>query len=238
LIGTLGAYVLGRLAAHSLLFPTRLARADVEHAPDLVGRELEEARAKAQSAAGGLDVLGLAYSAEVDSDAVLFQYPAAGMPVEPGKPIEVVVSAGAGSRRMPDVTGLPDSTALAVLRSAGAGGARVRSVAEPGTEKGTVVFTEPAAGAPLAGQDPVVVGVSRGGDIIEVPNLAGKTADEATRILEGAQLRVGRTELTGSGEGPGELVVVGQDPPAGGLAASGSAVDLRLGRAPASPGER
>jgi serine/threonine-protein kinase len=234
-IGTGGAYALGRLAATSLLLPGGLSGSSVEQAPNLVGRDLDEARRKTEGVAGGLDVLGEAYAGEVDSGKVLFQYPPDGLPLEPGKPIEVIVSAGPGARRMPDVAGLPQSSALELLGQAGVKTPHVVTVAEPGAEQGSVVFTEPPAGAPLAETDSVVVGVSRGGNIIEVPNLAGKTPEEAGIILQGAQLRIGETAFAEGEDSPGELVVVGQDPPAGGLAASGSAVNLRLGRSSGGP---
>ena len=232
MVGTFGAYLLGRLAAHTLLLPATLARPAVGQAPDLVGRELDEARREAEGAASGLDVLGVAYATEVDSGKVLIQYPPEGLPLESGKPIEVIVSAGPGRRRMPDVAGLPEKAALALLTRAGVKASRVVTVAQRGAEQGTVVFTRPEAGAALADGDSAVVSVSRGGDVIEVPNLPGKTPQEAAVILQGAQLGVGKTSLAEGEDSPGELVVVGQDPPAGGLATNGSTVNLRLGRSP------
>jgi serine/threonine-protein kinase len=230
IVGTFGAYLLGRLAAHTLLLPAGLSRPSLGQAPDLVGKSLDEARRDVEETSGGLDVLGVAYASEVDSGKVLFQYPPEGLPLEPGKPIEVLVSAGPGRRRMPDLTGLPEKAAVALLARAGVAAPRVATVAEPGMEQGAVASTQPEAGAALAAGDSVLVNVSRGGDVIEVPNLAGKTPEEAALILEGAQLSVGKTTFTEDEGSPGGLVVVGQDPPAGGLATSGSAVNLRLGR--------
>jgi serine/threonine-protein kinase len=230
LTATLGAYLLGRLAAHALLLPASLSRAGVSAAPDLVGRELEDARSEAQDAGAGLDVLGVAYAAEVDSGKVLSQYPAEGLPLEPGKPVEVIVSAGPGTRRMPDLQGLPESDARTLLAQLGAEAPRVEAEAEPGVAQGTVVSTRPPADASLAPGDSVVLSVSRGETIVEVPNLRGKSLEEAAAILQEAQLRAGETAFDEGSESAEALVVVGQEPPAGGLAASGSAVNLRLGR--------
>lgn len=229
LTATLGAYLLGRLAAHALLLPASLSQAAAA-APDLVGRELEDARREAQEAGAGLDVLGVAYAAEMDSGKILSQYPAEGLPLEPGKPVEVIVSAGPGTRRMPDLQGLPELEARMLLVQLGIEAPRVEALAEPGAAQGTVVSTRPAAGAPLAPGDSVVLSVSRGETIVEVPNLRGKSPEEAAAILQGAQLRVGEATFDGGSESPDALVVIGQEPPAGGLAASGSVVNLRLGR--------
>ena len=234
-IGTLGGFVVGRLAAGSLLLPAKLTGADVPHAPDLVGSALEDAREKAAGAGTELDVLGLAYTADADSGEIIFQYPPEGLPLEGEAPIEVLVSAGPGTRRVPDLVGLPRGSALALLRAAGIPVARVESVAEAGLEKGTVIRTEPPAGSALAAGDSVVVAVSRETAVVEVPDLRGKTLAEAGEILRGANLRVGETTLVGagsSGETGAEAAVVGQDPPAGGLAHSGTAVELRLSDKP------
>jgi beta-lactam-binding protein with PASTA domain len=96
-----------------------------------------------------------------------------------------------------------------------------------------VVDTDPPAGAVLESGDSVLVSVSRGGDIVEVPSLIGKTLEEAGTLLRGVQLEIGETTFAEeSGTGTGDAVVVGQDPPSGGLARSGTAVNVRLGQAP------
>jgi beta-lactam-binding protein with PASTA domain len=233
LIGTAGAFALGRLAAKTMLVPDRLSGSVPGPAPDLVGRPLARAREEAEDVAGGLDVLGVAYSSDVDSGDVLAQYPPEGMPVERGKPIEVVVSAGSGRRRVPELSGLTEESARDLLAAVGIPLAGVRAVVDGGFEKGTVVSTEPSAGSPLSEKDSVTLAVSRGGAIVEVPNLAGRSQSEAADLLQGTQLRPGEVTFEkGEDEDVGEPVVVGQDPPAGGLAESGTAVDLRMGRAP------
>ena len=229
-IGTLGAFIVGRLAANFFLLPATLTRESRSDVPDLVGRELEDAREEVEDAGAALDVLGLVYSAEADSGAVVFQYPPQGLPLEKGKPVEVIVAAGQGERRMPDLVELPEASALAMLETAGIPVAGVRGAVHEGFEKGTVISTDPPAGAPLGAQDSVVVVVSRGDAIVEVPSLIGKSPEEAAAMLQGAHLRVGETTFAEPAGGGGAVVVLGQDPPAGGLARTGAAVNLHLGQ--------
>jgi serine/threonine-protein kinase len=254
-----GAFALGRLVADAVLLPATLARSGVPDVPDLVGRGVEEARRRAADAGLGLDVLGVAYSDRVDSGEVLVQHPAEDLALEPGKPIEVLISAGPGRLRVPDVQGLPQAAAVEMLRTAGIPVGGVRRVAGEGLEAGSVVATVPPVGTPLAAGDSIVLAVSRGGTVVEVPDLVGKSAEEARAVLRSVGLgprwvRPGGGSADGAGgdgaaEGAGtaaadtagaggaaapEGVVIAQDPPGGGLARTGGTVTLRIGprRAP------
>nr|MBA2564367.1 PASTA domain-containing protein [Gemmatimonadota bacterium] len=243
LLATVGAFALGREAAEFALLPATLTRERAQSVPNLVGRPLKDARERAAEVGSAVDVLGLAYDADVDSGEVVVQYPPEGLALEPGKPIEVLIGAGAGRRRAPDLDGLPLQSALAVLKAAGVPLARVRYVAA-GREEGSVLATRPAAGAVLGDADSVVVEVSRGGVVVEVPDVVGRTRGEAVSILRAAQLRFRIVDLEGSAavgtpssagedsagaaEIPGNRVV-SQDPPPGGLARTGTPVVLRLG---------
>jgi beta-lactam-binding protein with PASTA domain len=97
-------------------------------------------------------------------------------------------------------------------------------------------------GTPLEQADSLVLAVSRGGTVVEVPDLVGKSAEEARAVLRSVGLspRWRRAEA-GAGEGAPadtaaadraaapEGVVLAQDPPGGGLARTGGTVVLRLG---------
>jgi serine/threonine-protein kinase len=251
-----GAFALGRLVADAVLLPATLARSGVPDVPDLVGRDVEEARRRAADAGVGLDVLGVAYSDRVDSGEVLVQHPAEDLALEPGKPIEVLISAGPGRLRVPDVQGLPQPAAVEMLRIAGVPVAGVRRVAGEGVEAGSVVATVPPAGTPIEVGDSIVLAVSRGGTVVEVPDLVGKSAEEARAVLRSVGLgprwvRPGGGAGEGGGEGAAdgagtaaadtagagdaaapEGVVIAQDPPGGGLARTGGTVTLRIGPRP------
>jgi beta-lactam-binding protein with PASTA domain len=225
LLGTLGAFALGRMAARGLLIPATITREAPPEAPDLIGRDLQEARERSPN----LDVLGSAFSASVDSGEVMFQYPPPGITIEGEKPVEVILSAGPGAQRVPDLKGLPQAQALEILQKGGLSATRITRVAEGGYEEGAVVATIPPAGSRIEPGDSLVLAVSSGGAIVEVPDLIGKIESEAELVLRSAQLATGTIELADSLAGPRDsLVVVAQDPPPGRLARSGTAVNMRL----------
>lgn len=126
------------------------------------------------------------------------------------------------ARFVPDVRGLDEDTARALLREAG-----VRAEGRRGTAGalpiGRVVGTEPGAGARLAG-GPVTLLVSSGRSLAQVPELRGGTLQDALPALAAHDLHVGRLERR---DGPASLdAVLDTRPLAGRGVASGSAVDL------------
>ena len=104
-----------------------------------------------------------------------------------------------------------------------------------GTEAGEVIEQEPQAGASLGDGDRLNIVVSLGPELRAVPEIAGQTVDEATVILERADLEVGDvTEIEGDEE---EGVVLGLevdgDEPESRLEA-GTAVDLIVSAGPSA----
>lgn len=231
LLATAGAFVLGREAAEAVLIPAALGRGGAaREAPDLVGRRLDEARRRAVEAGSSLDVLGMAYGPEADSGEVLEQFPPEGMPLEDGEALEVIVSAGAGVRRVPDVRGFSEADARSLLDGAGIRVSASQRVDAEGAAEGVVAGTRPDVGSPLEADAAVTLLVSRGGAVVEVPDVRGRTREEAAKALTAVRLAVGRVSGGTLDAEPAEgQVVVRQSPPAGGLARSGSTVDLELG---------
>lgn len=130
----------------------------------------------------------------------------------------------APARFVPDVHGLDEAAARALLTEAGVRAEGRRGVAGP-LPIGRVVGTEPRAGARTAG-GAVTLLVSSGRAAVEVPELRGSTLQQALPILAGRDLRVGRLARR---DGPQALdVVLGTWPVAGVGAASGSPVDLTV----------
>ena len=100
------------------------------------------------------------FSASVLAGGVVDQDPVPGKMVEPGTVIVVAVSAGSEKFAMPDVTGLPLTSALDMLKQKGLT-ARVERV-ESKLASGTVASTLPAPGADVSTADTVTVRVSAG----------------------------------------------------------------------------
>ncbi|MGH9184042.1 MAG: PASTA domain-containing protein, partial [Acidimicrobiales bacterium] len=100
---------------------------------------------------------------------------------------------------------------------------------------GVVVSQDPPAGTELADGGTVALLVSQGPPPRAVPDLTGKTVDEATQLLAGAELAVGSVARTASEDvGEGRVItwgVEGQDRPA--ELPKGTEVDLVVSGGPA-----
>ena len=126
-----------------------------------------------------------------------------------GIEVTVTVSSGPAPREIPDVTGKTLEEAAALLAEAGlkAQGAEVFSAE---VEKGRVVSTKPVVGKSVARDSTVVVNVSKGPDLVPVPDVLGKSVAEATAILHSAGLQV-----SGAGGPPRGKAVFLTDPAPG-----------------------
>jgi serine/threonine-protein kinase len=120
--------------------------------------------------------------------------------------------------------------AARLIEAAGLTVSRVESLQAP-SPRGVVMLTRPPAGAILAPGAAVAIVVSRGAPTIGVPNLLGLLQADARTRLELEGLRLGTvTRQRTADAAPG--TVVGQQPAAGTLAASGTVVDIVVARSP------
>ena len=163
-------------------------------------------------------------SDQADKGIVFAQRPTAGTDLEEGSTVTILVSSGAATAEVPEVTGLPADRAEQLLKDAGFTVRRAQVFSDE--DPGTVVAQDPAAGerAPKGGS--VRVNVSRGKATVEVPDVVGRTAAEAGSILRRAGLATPRIVSVPSGRPEGE--VVAQNPPAGAQLRRGGTVRINV----------
>ena len=130
---------------------------------------------------------------------------------------------GAGDRLMPNVVGMSQPQARAALTSRGVTSIEVQTEQASETRPDQVIAQKPAQGTKLTGKSKVLLVVSAAPSI-KVPDLSKRTLQEATVMLNQANLAVGK--VTGSTDG----IVAGQTPEPGKEAPAGAAIDLRMGR--------
>jgi beta-lactam-binding protein with PASTA domain len=150
-----------------------------------------------------------AYDDRVPEGAVVSTDPASGTELRQGAPVAVVVSRGPEPVAVPDVAGDGADAARAGLERAGLR-ARVTEAFDEDVARGRAVRTEPPAGEPARRGDTVQLVVSRGPELVTVPDLAGLDGDGAVDRLEALGLEPRRVDVPG---GPGE--VLSQQPDAG-----------------------
>jgi serine/threonine-protein kinase len=143
--------------------------------------------------------------------------------------VDLSLSAGPQRVPVPDVSGYHGDLARLLVEAAGLAVAVESS--QTAAPRGVTVNTRPPAGTMLGPSSRVTLVVSRGAPTLSVPNLSGFTLEEARGILEQSGLSLGTFFARNAMEPPG--TVIEQRPPAGTLAAPGTAVDVVLARAAA-----
>jgi serine/threonine-protein kinase len=179
-------------------------------------------------------------------EAVLAQSPLPGQLARPGSEVGLTLSDGPPTRTIPEVEGLATAQAAELLRAMGFE-VEVRREASGG--RAGVRGTDPAAGTRLALPSRVVLLVSEGAPIVQVPDLRGRHVDDIESLLADADLQLGAVRYDPeAAEAPGR--VISHTPTAGFDVRGGSfisvlvageppdSVDVDSGDAPGSGEER
>ncbi|MFI0778786.1 Stk1 family PASTA domain-containing Ser/Thr kinase [Streptomyces sp. NPDC021212] len=151
--------------------------------PNVVGRPLTEAKQKIADAGLKVGTVTRKFSDETPQNSVLRTTPGPDAVRRPDTPVDIVVSMGE-SIDIPDVIGDDPSDARSELSDAGF---KVK-IAEGGVfsdeDKGTIAEQSPKEGSKGAKGDTVTLTLSKGRQMIEVPDVTGDNIDDAKQQLE------------------------------------------------------
>ena len=125
------------------------------------------------------------YSATAPKGSVVSLSPSSGTTVAVGSEVQIITSRGPEPISVPDVAGRDQDDATALLKTAKLKAGTVRKEFSPDVDGGKVIGTDPGAGTLAEPGSTVTLVVS---DAIKVPDLSGKTPDEARRVLQDAGL--------------------------------------------------
>jgi serine/threonine-protein kinase len=193
--------------------------------PDLTGKSGDDAKQ-------ALETLGLVYNEAgktYDENAppgTVMSFTVGGQPVTSpvlkGAQVDVIVSNGPEPRTIPKLVGKTLDEAKAALEA-------IQLVANPAAEEfsdmvpaGVVTAIDPKAGQPLDRGGTVNITVSKGPDVVTVPNVVGMTLADATAQLNGAGLAVGDVA------GPPDGHVTATGPSSGAVLKRNSVVNLLM----------
>jgi beta-lactam-binding protein with PASTA domain/predicted Ser/Thr protein kinase len=202
---------------------------DKTRVPDVVGKRSGTAAQILQNRGFEVDVVPI-QSDTVPEDRVAGQRPDPGTEAEEGSLVTITVSSGPGEATVPLVQGLPADEAADRLRQAGFESERRREFSDS-VRSGRVIETTPPEGTSVRKGSTVTLVVSRGKEKVAVPDLEGRSRDEAERLLRDAELQPAVSEREDANADPG--TVLEQDPAAGTRVAKGRTVDLVVAKAPA-----
>jgi eukaryotic-like serine/threonine-protein kinase len=197
--------------------------------PDVVGQRSGTAAQVLQNRGFEVDVVPI-QSDTVEEDRVAGQRPEPGTEAEEGSLVTITVSSGPGEAPVPLVQGMPADEAEEELRDAGFPSERRQEFSDT-VRSGRVIRTNPVEGTSVRKGTTVTLIVSRGRERVAVPELQGRSREEAERLLREAELQPAFREREDADADPG--TVLEQDPAPGTRIARGGTVELVVAREPA-----
>ena len=202
-IGAMCWYRMGISQAWLTGTQTKLAE-DESYMADMTGMSYEEAEAAMQEYGYQLVIAGKNYSTTVAYNRILSQTPKAGAVVKKGAQVQLVMSGGKQEVTMPEVESLEEQQAIELLEGQGL------IVADNITydyndymQKGRVYAQSVPSGEKLTPGEKIEISVSLGKleeetAILTVPDLVGKTKEEADQMLVALKNEQGYTYAYGA----------------------------------------
>jgi serine/threonine protein kinase/beta-lactam-binding protein with PASTA domain len=188
--------------------------------PALVGRPSEEVVAHLQETLPVQVATAEQHDGALAAGLVIGFDPAAGTKMPRDSLVTVIISKGHAPVAVPDVTGQTPEQATTNLEGLGFTVARGEDGRSAAVDTGEVMAVSPGPGdGPVPFGSTVTITVSAGLPQVQVPDVTGKRADEATAILEAAGLEVDATSFFGN-------KVRGQVPSAGEVVEQGTTVKI------------
>lgn len=188
---------------------------------DLAGKPLDTAEGILQALGLKAGTITHQTSMTVPAGVVISSSPSSGT-LLPGQAVNLVVSSGKPTVAVPTLAGEPAgqsfASAQAALQAVGLSAVESDQFS-PTVPKGQVIGTSPAAGAQATVGSQVTVQISKGPDLVAVPNVSGQSVAAADQILTQAGFN---PVFNGSLNHP----VTGTSPPAGTMAPRGSNVQI------------
>ncbi|MBC7375567.1 MAG: serine/threonine protein kinase, partial [Frankiales bacterium] len=197
-------------------------------APAVLGLSKVDAEAALQKAGLRVDYLPSAYSEDVAAQRIIDQDPRPNGRVRKGGTVMLLNSLGPDRRAVPSVIGSTRAVAAAALERIGlkVGAVTTQFDSRP---VGIVVSSDPPSGERARPGAAVALVVSKGPDLLPVPDVTGKPVAEATATLNAAGFRAEPTEVFSDGVPAGRVV---SQAPADGQAVRDSAVRLQVSKGP------
>jgi len=198
--------------------------------PELIGLTESEAISAIREAGLSLETIQREYSAETEEGLVMRQVPDGLTSVPKNTNVTIIVSNGTELVKVPEVTGLTKEEAVSEIEIAGF----VANITEEFNDdiaEGIVISQSPSPGVSIETGSPISIVVSKGLDLVAVPNVVD--ADEAGAVA--AIVAAGLVADVEYVDSPDDGIVLSQWPIAGADAERGSVVALTVGKTPPDP---
>jgi beta-lactam-binding protein with PASTA domain len=210
------------IGAYLLLNPPQ------KEVPDVVGDRSAVASQRLQNA-GFEVIIETVINPDVPKDRVATQRPQPGEMADEGSTVTIIVSSGPGEASVPGVVGERLRVAERRMEEAGFE-TDVRRETSDTVPRNRVISTSPPENSQLEKGRTVVLVVSSGPEQVEVPDVTGRSEDEARSALEAAGLRAEASQEESTEQEPG--TVLRQEPGGGARVDEGSSVAIVVAQAP------
>ena len=230
-IGAILLFVISILATTLILNLT--AKKDVQ-IPDLVGKEQSQAKYEAEQLKLNVVVGGEQYSKDIPEGCIISQEPPyqENYNIKEGDTITVVVSKGRNLVTVPKVIGKTEAEAIAALEEIGL----IVSITDEDrvfnkkVEAGYVIEQSVKEKEEIDAGETITLKVSKGIEMTTVPDLNGKTEEEAKTLAKEAGLKV-KVEI-GTDESKADGVVIFQDQEANSEVEKDSTITITINSLP------
>lgn len=196
---------------------------EINTVPRTRGKTQDEAQTIIEAAKFAVGTVTEAFDENVAAGQVIKSVPGGGTDMEVGELIDLVVSKGREPIAIPDFTGKAAKNAKSKLADLGFKVTSTEDFSDT-VPAGKVISQSPSAGTGFK-NDTVNLVVSKGVEMIEIPDVRRKKLDDARKTLEGLGFVVA---VQRSGLYVGVDRVAGSDPDPGTRAARGSTVTLTI----------
>lgn len=197
--------------------------------PNLVGMLQADAEDALENSYLGVGTVTQAFSDSIQAGRVVSHSPSAGVLVDSGSIVNLVISKGPGAT-VPNLAGQTQGQAAASLTAVNLALGGVTEAFSDTVPFGQVISQSVAPGTVIAVGSAVDVVVSKGSQFVSVPSVVGQTLTQAQAAILAAHLTVGTVTNQYSNTVPVNQVI-SQDP-ASGTAEFGSPVDLVVSSGP------
>ena len=164
--------------------------------PDLSGKTEAQAKEALRKARLSYEVT-TQYSESVKKGRVIAQSSKAGAWVEHDSAVKITISGGREPIKVPNVVGMWKNDAVSKLEDAGFT-VSIEEEASDSVAKDAVISQDPEDGESSHRHDNVTIKVSTGNDLVDVPNVLGKSTDDAESELKSAGFSVKKRRFFGA----------------------------------------
>ena len=192
--------------------------------PNIIGMSQDEAQLALEKQGLDWGAPARAYSDTVPAGHVVSCQPKVGRKVGLGQAVTAVISRGVETKTVPDVVGKTKDQAGAAIKGAGLTLGDVTEDYSASVAQGKVISSDPKAGKVIEHTAKVSIVVSKGKEPATIPDVTGKSEDDAKKVLEDAGLKVTVNKRLGGPFG----TVRSTDPAAGASVKPDSKVTINI----------